>query len=122
MKKSKSFGLILLIINLLIILYFYFFAPRGYLEGAPGWILAIIGAPTTFLVIPIFKSIPQFFSNILSQYIMISLFFQLQYQLVIYFLFKIKFKTKFLKTLILALFICIVYFSMRKMYVVVLKP
>jgi len=113
--SHKIFSVIVLVFNALVISYFYFFGHLGYLEGAPGWILAVIGAPMTFLAFPVFRIAPKFLSSIFSQYLFVSLLLQLQYQLIGYLLFKIKFKTKFIKTLIFILIVSSIFISIKKM-------
>ncbi|MFZ2603137.1 MAG: hypothetical protein WAX79_03950 [Candidatus Omnitrophota bacterium] len=116
----KIFALIILLSNLLIIFYFYFFSYQGYLEGAPGWILAVIGAPMTFLTFPVFRAAPKFLSGIFSQYLFVSLLLQLQYQLIGYFLFQIRFKKNFIKILIFTLIIVSIFISAKKMRKIVM--
>lgn len=116
----KIFALTILLSNLLIIFYFYFFSYQGYLEGAPGWILAVIGTPMTFLAFPVFRATPKFLSGIFSQYLFVSLLLQLQYQLIGYFLFKIRFKKKLIKALIFALVIFSIFISAKKMRKIVM--
>lgn len=122
-KESNSKYWILvglfILINVFIILYFVIFGYRGFLEGAPGWILMTVGAPTTFLIFPLYRFIPFVFFKF-SEYIYISLFFQLQYQPILYFLFQIKLKTRFLKIVIFILIVIIIYFSIKQMRIIML--
>lgn len=115
----KIFSSIFILINIIFITFCYFFARQGYLEGAPGWVLAIWGAPTSFLYFLIFKFSYKLFVSMFSQYLIISLLFQLQYQLIVYFLFKIKFKRIFTKILISIMLFIIIVFSAKKMRMIV---
>ena len=118
--SHKILSITLIIINILLILYFYFFANQGYLEGAPGWILGVIGAPVTFILFIFFKLSPKLFPSILSQYMMISFLFQLQYQSILYFLFKAKLKSITQKILVFIIIAVLVFISVKEMRKIVL--
>ena len=121
MKSVNKLLLILLVLfNLLLILYFVVFSYQGYLEGAPAWILYVLASPLSFLLFPFYRFFPELFQMRIFEYFLISLLFQLQYQSIVYFIFKVKLKIKLEKLLILFLIFIIIVLSACKMREIIL--
>jgi len=121
MKKiTKIISLILILMNFVFILCFYFFANPAYLEGVPSWILAVIGAPTTFLLFPIFRLIQTLSIGISVQHLIVSLLLQLQYQAIIYFMFEVRIIKKIIKLIISSILIGIILLSAITMRIVIM--
>ena len=89
MRYILSFGISILsiIIGIIVMVGGYIiYGKRGFLEGAPGWILGTLGAPTTFLTWITYKIGLE--RGIISQYIWICFFYLLQYQLIALLIYK----------------------------------
>lgn len=65
---------------------YFLYGKQGFFEGAPAWILAPIGAPTTFLCWGIYKL--GLSRSIISEYIWLYIFYLLQYQLIAVLIYK----------------------------------
>ncbi len=89
MKRTigRCISIFSIIIGIFIIIGGYFlWGKRGFQEGAPGWILGTIGAPITFLSWVVEKL--GLSRSITSQYIWLSIFYLLQYQLIAVLIYK----------------------------------
>jgi hypothetical protein len=65
---------------------YLFYGKGGFSEGALGWILATLGAPTTFLYWFIYKL--GLTKSIISQYAWICFLYLLQYQIIAFLIYK----------------------------------
>ncbi len=84
---SLSISVLSIIIAIVVMVGGYiFYGQRGLLEGAPAWILAPLGAPTTFLSWGIDKI--GLSKNIVSQYFWICFLYLLQYQVIAFAIYK----------------------------------
>jgi len=98
---------------------------RVVLEGGPGWILSILGAPTTFLLWIIHWL--GLDNNIVLQYVWVCFFYLLQYQLIallIFILYKKNVALVSMKSIIcLSAVLLIIIFSATLMWKIILpKP
>lgn len=116
----RFFSVALIAFNVLFILFFVFFNKQGFNEGAPGWILAILGSPTSFLLFPLHHSFASIFNYFILEYFIVSLFFQLQYQLFLLFLFKTKANNILYKVLCVFILVMVVFLSAIKMRSIIL--
>lgn len=102
-------SLLSIIFGVLVITYFYFTGGKSALNGA-GWILSIVGAPTTLLTWFIFKL--GLAKNIFIDLLWILLFYLLQYQLIAIIICKLsKFSITLPKIIIFCLILLIVIVS-----------
>lgn len=89
MKHILSFGISILsvVVGIAVIIGCYITGGKvGLWEGSALWILATLGAPTTFLGWVLSKI--GLATGFISSYILVSFFYLLQYQLIAYLIYK----------------------------------
>lgn len=101
------------------------YGKRAILEGAPGWILAIAGAPTTFLLWIVNRIGMD--NSIILQYMWVCFFYLLQYQaigLFIFILYKKKIALLSSKSIIYfsTIFLIIIFSGILMSRIILPKP
>ena len=84
---SLCITILSILIGIIVLLGGYFFYGKGgFSEGASGWILATLGAPTTFLYWFIYKL--GLSKSIILQYAWVSFLYLLQYLVIAFLIYK----------------------------------